>query len=145
MLPSINSSQMMLFYQKCCSVLGLPRYSTLLQGKCCSSLQQFIVLLTVVKTNWNKFLINSNRFTFPPSGAVGRISRYLLTAFKLEMLYEHNYNILAETFFSRLLLSVIRCGDQIIFYITLPFSFINSQQVAPEGSYGPLMTSLFFR
>lgn len=60
------------------------------------------------------------------------------------MLYEHNYNILAETFFSRLLLSVIRCGDQIIFYITLPFSFINSQQVAPEGSYGPLMTLLFF-
>lgn len=60
------------------------------------------------------------------------------------MLYEHNYNILTEPFFSSLLMSVIRRGDQIIFYITVPFSFINIQQVAPEGTYGPLMTLLFF-
>lgn len=60
------------------------------------------------------------------------------------MLYECNYNILTEPFFSSLLLSVIRCSDQIISYITVIFPFINFQQVAPEGTYGPLMTLLFF-
>lgn len=105
---------------------------------------QFIVILTVAKVNWNQFLIKGNRFTFPPSGSVGRISRYLLIAFKLEILYERNYNILTEPFLSSLLLSVIRCSDQITFYITVAFSFINIQQVAPEGTYSPSMTLLFF-
>lgn len=148
MLTSINSTQMMPFclrQQKCCSALGHPSCSKQLQGRAANFFQQFIVILTVVKINWNKFLINSNRFTFPPSGPVGRITRYLLTAFKLETLYEHNYNILTEPFFSSLLLSIIRCSDQIIFYITLPFSFINIQQVAPEGTYGPLMTFTVFQ
>lgn len=51
------------------------------------------------------------------------------------MLYEHNYKTFTELFFSSLLLSLARCGDQIIFYITLPFFFINMQQVAPQGTY----------
>lgn len=60
------------------------------------------------------------------------------------MLYEHNYNTFTEPFFSSLLLSLARCSDQIIFYFTLSFFFIDMQQVTPQGTYGLLMTSLFF-
>lgn len=75
-----------------------------------------------------------------PQGLVGGLVDICSLLSRWEMLYEHYYNTLTKICFSSLPLSVIRFSDQIILCITLPFSFSNTEQATPGGTYAPLKT-----